>query len=60
MNENYKLVVIHPFADYKRGDVITDKTLISQFFDKNHPNYELHHNVNKVICNQNENTNSEI
>ncbi len=48
MSAAYKLVVVHPFADYKRGDVIYDQSIINQFNDLNHPNSELISNVVKV------------
>lgn len=34
MNTHYHLVVVHAFAKYQRGDVITDSEVINEILDK--------------------------
>lgn len=53
MNTAYKLVVVHPFADFKRGDVINDNQLINELSD---PGHEHKHKVVKVLNENSEQT----
>lgn len=54
MSTAHKLVVVHPFADYKRGDVIENEELINQIYDLNHENHALIHHVVKTLKNNSE------
>jgi hypothetical protein len=52
----YKLIVAIPFGDYKRGDTITDQTIVNQILDES--NAEMHGydgNVRKIALTDEEN-----
>ncbi len=52
---NYKLVVVLPFGNYRKGEVIFDQVIVDQILDSN--NLEMHQlerNVRRVLLKDSE------
>lgn len=54
MNPQYKLVVVTPFNDYKRGDAIIDQAIVSAILDVTHEMHVYDANVRRVALNAEE------
>jgi hypothetical protein len=48
MTQTYKLVVVSPFNDYKRGDEITDQEVVKNILDKDHEHHSFDAHVRRV------------
>lgn len=46
----YNLVVKQPFMDFKRGELISDQTLVNSILNANGENHNLMHHVVKVAA----------
>jgi len=54
MNTAYKLVVIHPFENYKRGDVILDQNVVQDILDPANTWHSYEGNVRRVMLSEDE------
>lgn len=51
MNE-FKLVVVSPFGNYKRGAVICDPVIVENVLNKSHPMHSYSAHCRRVLCNK--------
>jgi hypothetical protein len=52
MSNDIKLVVVHPFGQFSKGDEITDKDFIKEILDETHENHYINSHVVKVQKNE--------